>query len=310
MINTKSLLEKFKFIIKNKKLMHLYLIEGRNQEAKKLFMFELVYDFLKKDKPSSMLKHHIQTFSYPNFYYLDANNTKITKEQILEMQSYFNQTSLLQKKKVYVIDGIENISYRVSNSLLYFLENPINKNTLGLLLTKDRNLLLSTILSRAQIFSLENEYDHNYLFNDKNNNIDELDKSLILLLNKMRKVELDNYYYDLKKFFLFFINNSPENKIVYKLFFDALFIMKQKHFMDDFLFLLMSFFLDLYYKKNNLIFNFSNDLLENSFYNKLSLKLISDILNYLVKMENKKNILEEHFCFLALLIEFNKKIKF
>ncbi len=310
MINTKSLLEKFKFIIQNKKLMHLYLIEGSHQEAKKLFMFELVYDFLKKDKPSAILKHHIKTFCYPNFYYLDANNTKITKEQILEMQLYFNQTSLLQKKKVYVIDGIENISYRVANSLLYFLENPINKNTLGILLTKDRNLVLSTILSRAQVFSLENEYEHNYFFKDKQNNINELDKSLILLLNKIRKVELDNYYYDLKKFFLFFLNTSLENKIVSKLFFDARHIIKQKNFMDDFLFLLISFFLDLYYKKNNLTFNFSDNLLENSFYNKLSSKSIINILNYLVEMEKKKNILEEHFCFLALLIEFSKKIKF
>lgn len=34
MINTKSLLEKFKFIIQNKKLMHLYLIEGSHPEEK------------------------------------------------------------------------------------------------------------------------------------------------------------------------------------------------------------------------------------------------------------------------------------
>lgn len=105
MINKNELLEKFKVIIQNKKLTHLYLIESSNIEEQKLFMFELVYEFLKNSNCSESLKKLIRTFSYPNFYYLDSYDKKITKEQILAMQSYFNQTSLIQEKKFMLLMG-------------------------------------------------------------------------------------------------------------------------------------------------------------------------------------------------------------
>ncbi|MGM1458827.1 MAG: hypothetical protein ABZF75_00225, partial [Columbia Basin potato purple top phytoplasma] len=198
-----NLLQKFKIIIKNKKLTHLYLIESNNDEDKKTFMFELVYDFLKNQNSSGFLnKEHIQTFSYPNFYYLDANDTNITKEQILEMKLYFSKTSLVQERKVYVIDGIENISYKASNSLLYFLENPINENNLGILFTRDHYVVLPTILSRAQFFSLDDEYNYDLV---AKKDLNELDKTFISILQKNRKIEIDNYFYDLKDFFLFFL---------------------------------------------------------------------------------------------------------
>lgn len=156
-MNKIRILEKFKDIIRNKKLNHLYLFESNKSETDKLsFVFDLSYEFLKDDYNSPNLKYLIQNFSYPNFYYLSSNQSLfIKKEQILEMKQYFNQTSLIQSKKVYVINKIEDLSYEAANSLLHFLENPINNDILGILLTNNHNLVLSTIVSRAQFFYLD-----------------------------------------------------------------------------------------------------------------------------------------------------------
>lgn len=307
MKNKNNLLQKFKIIIQNQKLTHLYLIESDNDEDKTTFMFKLVYDFLKNQNSAGFLnKELIQTFSYPNFYYLDANGINITKEQILEMQLYFSKTSLVQERKVYVIDGIENISYKTSNSLLYFLENPINENTLGILFTKDHHLVLSTILSRAQFFYLDDEYNYDLVAKKY---LNKLDKTLISVLQKNRKIEIDNYFHDLKEFFLFFLNILPEKKVVSKLYFHSRFLIQNKYFVNDFLCLLISFFLDLCYKKNNFVYIWPNFLLEHLFYKKLSMQLTLDILNFLIKIEQDQNILEHRFCFIGLLIKIEKKIE-
>ncbi|WP_341266626.1 hypothetical protein [Candidatus Phytoplasma fraxini] len=309
MIKINELIEKFKIIIQKKKLMHLYLIEGSNPKEQKALMFDLVYEFLKNKNSSESLKTLIRTFSYPNFYYLEFRDKKIAKEQILEMQSYFNQTSLIQEKKVYVIDGLENISHNHSNSLLHFLENPINENILGILLTKDRNLLLPTILSRAQIFSLKDEsYQDLSLIKDIEQ-LNELDKILISLLKKNRKIEINDYFYDLKNFFVFFLKTLPEKERFSKLFFHVRFLIKQQDFIDDFILLMINFFLDLYYRKNDLFFIFPCVLSDKPFYNTLSLSLIIEICHCFLEIERKKNILDVRSCFVLLLIEIDIKIK-
>ncbi|MBP3059552.1 hypothetical protein FEF22_002045 [Texas Phoenix palm phytoplasma] len=108
--------------------------------------------------------------------------------------------------------------YQASHSLLYFLENPVNENFLFILLTSNRYLLIPTIVSRAQVFSLD-------LINNKNFNLESddflinksdkenLDYYLIFLFNRSKIREsnfvLSSYYCNFKKFFLFFLDNFP-----------------------------------------------------------------------------------------------------
>ncbi|MEZ0180069.1 hypothetical protein ['Camptotheca acuminata' phytoplasma] len=304
------LLEKFKTIIKNKRLNHFYIIEDENNEEQKKFMFELAYEFLKKENDTPLLKQQITNFSYPNFYYLDANQKNITKEDISDMKSYFAQTSLTEEKKVYVINGIENLSYKISNSLLFFLENPISEDHLGILLTRDCNLLLPTILSRAQVFSLKDENKYNMPQLPKNQEIDALDTAFIFLLkNNFPKEENSAYYSDFKQFFLFFLDTLPEKDIVAKLFFQSYDLNKIKYFLNDLLSLLMSFFLDLYYYKNNLNVIFPSYLFKKEFYDKLDLNKVLDILDVFIETEQQKIFLEPHFCFISLLIKLEKEIQ-
>ncbi|MDV3196396.1 MAG: hypothetical protein Q8885_02705, partial [Candidatus Phytoplasma stylosanthis] len=253
MIEQKNLLEKFKKIIKNKKLSHFYIIEhDEDIEERKSFMFELVYEFFKKDESfieeNILLKNLINKFSYPNFYYLDAKNKKITKEDILEMKLYLNQTSLIEKKKIFIINCIENVSYKITNSLLSFLENPVSKHNLGILFTYDCNLLLPTILSRGQVFSLKsNSKFPNINDNSKKLSENELDKVLFFLLKIFKKEQISDYYFSLKEFFLSFLDNIFEKKMISQIFFNSFYLNKIKSFIDDFLLIGTSFFLDLYF---------------------------------------------------------------
>ncbi|NLA78739.1 MAG: DNA polymerase III subunit delta [Erysipelothrix sp.] len=83
---------------------------------------------------------------------IDGYNRNIRKEEILDLQSRFMQTSLEQAgQKVYVIHHIENATIEALNSLLKFLEEPQSKDMLAILTSENPDKLLPTILSRVQI---------------------------------------------------------------------------------------------------------------------------------------------------------------
>ncbi|MDV3143689.1 MAG: hypothetical protein Q8839_01585 [Candidatus Phytoplasma australasiaticum] len=308
------LIEYFRMLIRDKKLSHLYLIETTYNTSKKhAFIIDLVYEFLQTDqiKPDN-LKKMISENSYPNFYYLRYNkNISVGKEQILEMFNYFTQTSLMQKKKIYVIEDIDKISYNAANSLLYFLENPINENILGILITEDRNLVLPTIVSRAQILCWHPCVESS-LSDTPDLQKDILDKILFNLLKEINKQEIylinKHYLFNLKKFFLIFLENFHKKFFSNELLNKTFNLMTYDYFFSDFLFILSKFFLDLLYKKQNKSINiFPNDLFKISYLISLSeieiihwLKIFNDLEPISLKMENK-------FCWLALILEIKKK---
>ncbi|UQV27388.1 hypothetical protein H7686_0001015 [Candidatus Phytoplasma asiaticum] len=309
------LLEYFRMLMRDQKLSHLYLIETNlNAQTKKSLIVDLVYEFLQKDNiKSDVLKKMIIENSYPNFYYLrDDKNFSVGKEQILEMYNYFTQTSLIQKKKIYVIESIEKVSYNAANSLLYFLENPINENILGILFTEDRNLVLPTIVSRSQ-FLCWNPYSQNSFSNVLDLQKDILDKILLNLLKEINKQEIyllnKNYFFNLKKFFLIFLENFQTKSFSNQLLYETFNLMIYEYFFSDFLFILSNFFIDLlFYQKNQKPrYNFPKYLFQIGNLISLSeieiinwLRIFNDLESISLKMENK-------FCWLALILEIKKK---
>nr|WP_193621902.1 hypothetical protein ['Parthenium hysterophorus' phyllody phytoplasma] len=302
-------------LMRDQKLSHLYLIETNlNAQTKKSLIVDLVYEFLQKDNiKSDVLKKMIIENSYPNFYYLrDDKNFSVGKEQILEMYNYFTQTSLIQKKKIYVIESIEKVSYNAANSLLYFLENPINENILGILFTEDRNLVLPTIVSRSQ-FLCWNPYSQNSFSNVLDLQKDILDKILLNLLKEINKQEIyllnKNYFFNLKKFFLIFLENFQTKSFSNQLLYETFNLMIYEYFFSDFLFILSNFFIDLlFYQKNQKPrYNFPKYLFQIGNLISLSeieiinwLRIFNDLESISLKMENK-------FCWLALILEIKKK---
>lgn len=86
---------------------------------------------------------------------LKSESFQIKKEQISSLQKEFELKAIETNKKIYIIEEAEKLNESSSASLLKFLEEP-EENIIAILITPNRNLLLSTILSRCQIISMKN----------------------------------------------------------------------------------------------------------------------------------------------------------
>jgi len=141
----------FKQAILHHRLSHLYILSGSKGQITKDLIFELVYLLLGDGNEDPILESKIKNQNHPNFYYIEKEGQTIKKEQVLELQREFSKTSLVEGRRVFIVEGSDTMSVSAQNSLLKFLEEPKNNETIGILLTDNVNALLPTILSRAQV---------------------------------------------------------------------------------------------------------------------------------------------------------------
>lgn len=149
----KNVIPFFKKVIQNNKLAHLYILtgdEGSPLEATSLLISYYVIANL-KDIPN--LKKQILSIVYPNLYIIDKPGS-ILKEDIITLQEEFTKTSIYDTKRVFIINHFDSITQQAANMLLKFLEEPINVNTVGFLLTDNIDKVLKTIVSRAQVINI------------------------------------------------------------------------------------------------------------------------------------------------------------
>ena len=174
-----------KIMISNK-LSHAYLIETEDSSTE----FPLVLLFVKMilcpleinkcDKLNCSkcnVCRLIDEKNFPDFEIIEADGNQIKKNQLLELKDEFHKTSLIGKRRVYVIKDAEKLNPSSANTILKFLEEP-EENIIAILLTRNRYQVLDTILSRCQILALNDasmmiRYDDEialfikYLFNGK-----------------------------------------------------------------------------------------------------------------------------------------------
>ena len=174
-----------KIMISNK-LSHAYLIETEDSSTE----FPLVLLFVKMilcpleinkcDKLNCSkcnVCRLIDEKNFPDFEIIEADGNQIKKNQLLELKDEFQKTSLIGKRRVYVIKDAEKLNPSSANTILKFLEEP-EENIIAILLTRNRYQVLDTILSRCQILALNDasmviRYDDEialflkYLFNGK-----------------------------------------------------------------------------------------------------------------------------------------------
>lgn len=173
-------------IMMSNKLSHAYLIEMEDSSIE----FPLVLLFVKMilcpleinkcDKLNCSkcnVCRLIDEKNFPDFEIIEADGNQIKKNQLLELKDEFQKTSLIGKRRVYVIKDAEKLNPSSANTILKFLEEP-EENIIAILLTRNRYQVLDTILSRCQILALNDasmviRYDDEialflkYLFNGK-----------------------------------------------------------------------------------------------------------------------------------------------
>lgn len=129
--------------IKKDKINHAYLIETNYKD--KIFLSNLLIDKIL----SFENKITLNDLKVNGDLIVISNDTNTIKtEEIEQIKDKFKTKSILNSKRIYVIDGAEKLNEFSANKLLKFLEEP-EDDVIAILLTENKNSVINTIVSRC-----------------------------------------------------------------------------------------------------------------------------------------------------------------
>lgn len=154
--NQKHIFQLLKQSKEHQRLSHAYLFYGDEGVGKKEMAYALACLFycpkggcLECDTCRSILEGKHLNVEYIG---IEENKKLISKEQITDLQEEFSKTSLVDGERVYIVDGIDTASQAAQNSLLKFIEEPINNTpTIGIFIATELANVVSTIVSRCAL---------------------------------------------------------------------------------------------------------------------------------------------------------------
>lgn len=173
----------FSNALKTNKIAQAYLIKGNDSapvlECAKFLSKTLICDEEDFACDNCLSCIRFEEGNYSDFKLLDASKQSIKVKDVEELQEFLSSSSLEnKKKKIYIINLLENCNKETINALLKTLEEP-HPNTYAFITTQNESKILQTILSRCQILTLLPN-DKIYLKEElKIKNIDPLDIDLL-----------------------------------------------------------------------------------------------------------------------------------
>ena len=191
-----SIIDKLNSQIINKKTAHAYLFEVNNYDED----YKIILNFVKmllSNKTYEEVIHsdsndfkQIDNNEYVDLYVIEPEKNGIKKDQMLDLMEEFNNKSLLDNKKIYIIKECEKFNGYSANTILKFLEEP-NEDIIGILLTNNRYRVIDTIISRCQVITF---------IDDSIFNIDESYMDLVDFIINIKK-NISSYDEIYKKYF-------------------------------------------------------------------------------------------------------------
>ena len=164
----KRFYELIRNIVDFNKISHAYIIELDNYDED----FKCVLDFVKlilcqkKDKNVAAAScsecnvcKQVDSGTYVDLKIIEPDGNLIKKKQLITLQEEFQNKSLLDNKRIYIINEADKLNESSANTILKFLEEP-EDDIIAILVTTNRYNVIETILSRCQILSIQD--------NDKN----------------------------------------------------------------------------------------------------------------------------------------------
>ncbi len=159
---------------------HAFLLYNSNYDSLKESLFSVISKYIFKDEVNE---------ESCDVLVVRPENSKIIKDQILDLQSKFKTKSQFHIAKTYIIDEAQMMNDYAANSLLKFLEEP-EDNIYAFLITSNINSVLPTIKSRCQLIKVDDNVDFD---------IKKFDNELILksidLVNKIENYKEDSIAY-------------------------------------------------------------------------------------------------------------------
>ena len=163
-------------IIKNNKVSHAYLFEINDYDSDFKYILNFVKMILcnisyeKISTSNDQIISLIDNNNYPDIKIIEPEGNTIKKNQLIELQKDYNNKSLLNGKRIYIIRNAEKLNPASANTMLKFLEEP-EEDIIAFLVTDNRYHVIDTIISRCQILTLKED---NLSFNEDDDVLDLL----------------------------------------------------------------------------------------------------------------------------------------
>ena len=148
---------------------HAYLFEVGNYEEDYSFILDFVKmlfcnnnnKFNKLDCDKCNICSLINQEMFPDLYIIRPDGNEIKKEQLLNLEKEFSNTSIVSNYKICIILEAEKMNISAANSILKFIEEP-EDNIFNILVTKNKYKLLPTIVSRCLYFNIRDNEKYNF----------------------------------------------------------------------------------------------------------------------------------------------------
>lgn len=166
---------------------HVFLLETNNLDLCLKDVKDIIKEKIDADPITSA---QIEEETYLELIVVRPEDKEIKKDQILALQERLKTKPILSDYLFYIIIPAEALSEISSNKLLKTIEEP-NENIVAFLLTRNSDLILSTIKSRCEHL--------NIIYENSIENEDEIDsdlletiKNLIYAIEQKDHIELTN----------------------------------------------------------------------------------------------------------------------
>lgn len=200
--------------INNNRISHAYLFDSNGNPD----VMDIVLSFIKSivcleyDDENSAIKvcKRIDEGNYLDVMIIEPDGLWIKKNQIIDLQNEFSKKAVEGSKKIYIIKSADKMNVQTANSILKFLEEPVD-DIMAILIVDNINLVLPTILSRCQIIKLNKKKlsdfsndNFHYLFNNgkysdfNNDKISNIIESVINFISYIEKNGMDTMIYTKK----------------------------------------------------------------------------------------------------------------
>lgn len=169
----------YDYAINLKKYFHAYIFEVDDVNSSYPLILAFTKMLICKDHLSNNsncscnICHLIDENYYEDLKVIEPTGKLIKKEQILNLQKDLSLKSSNNTNQVYIIKEAEKMNDSASNSLLKFIEEPM-EGIYAILITTNKNQLLETIISRCQLIELKSHKKINYTKEEISTNLDFL----------------------------------------------------------------------------------------------------------------------------------------
>lgn len=152
-----QLVTHFMQLIQGNQLAHAYLFNGadgsgRQEVARTVAMRLFCQNVTTTGMPCGQCAEcrRIMAGDHPDVVTVIPDGQRIKVDQVRYLKAEFTKSAVEGNQKIFIVDQVDRMTTGAANSLLKFIEEPVG-NTVALLLTANKNLILPTILSRTQV---------------------------------------------------------------------------------------------------------------------------------------------------------------